>query len=162
MPVLRPQNTQGKPRKGPTPLTSKRGAGVTCHEVGSGRCVRTQLLPQPLEPMSGNPGASGLSSTLVERYPLQCGSLQNLNLSTFLAGNRQKSVCQPKACFLLPPLKIDPKKWPKGIRPLSMDEGGVGIDAAGVLYWDGTVMMRRQFELRWIELTWRSQSPWPP
>jgi hypothetical protein len=45
--------------------------------------------------------ASGLTSTLViERHPLQCGSFQNLNLPTVLAGNRQKRVCQPKACFL--------------------------------------------------------------
>lgn len=50
--------------------------------------------------------------------------------------------------------KIDPKSWPKGIRPLSLDEEGLGIDRNSVLYWDGKpVMIRRQFELRWIELT---------
>jgi hypothetical protein len=50
--------------------------------------------------------------------------------------------------------RIDPKKWPKGIRPLSLDEEGLGIDREGLLYWNGKpVLIRRKFELRWIELT---------
>ena len=54
----------------------------------------------------------------------------------------------------VPIQKIDPKDWPKGIRPISWDEEGLGVDRAGALYWMGKpVMMRRQLELRWIELT---------
>lgn len=53
----------------------------------------------------------------------------------------------------VPLQKTDPKSWPKGIRPISLDEEGLGIDRGGILYWMGKpVMMRRQFELRWIEL----------
>ena len=49
--------------------------------------------------------------------------------------------------------RIDPRTWPKGIRPLSFDEEGLGIDRNSVLYWDGKpVMIRRQLELRWYEL----------
>ena len=49
--------------------------------------------------------------------------------------------------------RVDPRKWPKGIRPLSFDEEGLGIDRNSVLYWDGKpVMIRRQLELRWYEL----------
>jgi hypothetical protein len=38
----------------------------------------------------------------------------------------------------VPPQTIDPSKWPKGIRPISIGEtGGLGIDRDGRLYWNG-------------------------
>jgi hypothetical protein len=36
----------------------------------------------------------------------------------------------------VPPQPSNPKKWPKGIRPLTLDDEGLGIDADGILYLD--------------------------
>jgi hypothetical protein len=53
----------------------------------------------------------------------------------------------------VPLQRIDPRTWPDGIRPLTFDEEGFGVDRNHVLYWNGKpVTMRRQLELRWYEL----------
>jgi hypothetical protein len=53
----------------------------------------------------------------------------------------------------VPLQRIDPRTWPEGIRPLTFDEEGFGIDRNHIIHWNGKpVMMRRQLELRWYEL----------
>lgn len=53
----------------------------------------------------------------------------------------------------IPIQKSNPKEWPTHVRPISIDDEGLGIDREGVLYWNGKpVMIRRQLELRWYEL----------
>ena len=37
---------------------------------------------------------------------------------------------------LAPLRKADPSTWPKGVRPISIDEvDGIGVDSRGDLYW---------------------------
>ncbi|MBY0225114.1 MAG: hypothetical protein K2Q28_04850 [Hyphomicrobium sp.] len=53
----------------------------------------------------------------------------------------------------IPPVTSDPRTWPKHVRPLSLDDWGLGVDAKGSLYWQGKpVVVRRQLELRTYEL----------
>lgn len=40
------------------------------------------------------------ATLVIQRHSRQYGSLQNFNLATVLAGNRQKGVCQARAWFL--------------------------------------------------------------
>jgi hypothetical protein len=48
----------------------------------------------------------------------------------------------------IPPTPIDKAKWPKGVRPLSLDEDALGVDAKGDLYWHGKpVEIRRPLDL---------------
>jgi hypothetical protein len=38
----------------------------------------------------------------------------------------------------IPPIKVDPSRWPKQVRPIVLEETeGLGIDADGRLYWNG-------------------------
>jgi hypothetical protein len=37
----------------------------------------------------------------------------------------------------IPIQQIDRSKWPKGVRSLSLDDEGLGIDRDGRLYWNG-------------------------
>jgi hypothetical protein len=47
-----------------------------------------------------------------------------------------------------PPTPIDKTKWPKGVRPLSLGEDALGVDAKGDLYWRGKpVEVRRPLDL---------------
>jgi hypothetical protein len=52
----------------------------------------------------------------------------------------------------IPLTQIDPTKWPKGVRVISMGEtGGLGIDADGRLYWNGkpVEIIGRRLDLTW-------------
>jgi hypothetical protein len=48
----------------------------------------------------------------------------------------------------IPPTPTEKAKWPKGVRPLSLDEDALGVDAKGDLYWHGKpVEIRRPLDL---------------
>jgi hypothetical protein len=48
----------------------------------------------------------------------------------------------------IPPTPTDKAKWPKGVRPLSLDEDALGVDAKGGLFWHGKpVEIRRPLDL---------------
>jgi hypothetical protein len=50
----------------------------------------------------------------------------------------------------IPPTPIDKSKWPKGVRPLSLDEDALGVDAKANLYWHGKpVETRTRVDLDW-------------
>jgi hypothetical protein len=52
----------------------------------------------------------------------------------------------------VPIKKIEPHEWPAGIRPISLDEEGLGIDKEGTLYWHLKPVAMR-VKLRCFELT---------
>ena len=52
----------------------------------------------------------------------------------------------------VPLRKMDPKDWPKGIRPVTLDEEGLGVDRDGRLYWQ-LKPVAMQVKLRPVELT---------
>jgi hypothetical protein len=52
----------------------------------------------------------------------------------------------------VPQQRIEPKDWPKGVRPISLDEEGLGVDRKGTLYWQLKPVAMR-VKLRWFELT---------
>jgi hypothetical protein len=51
----------------------------------------------------------------------------------------------------VPPRKIAPEDWPVGIRPVTLDEEGLGVDKNGALYWHLKPVAMR-IKLRWFEL----------
>lgn len=55
----------------------------------------------------------------------------------------------------IPLRKTDRSSWPRGIRPISVDEmGSLGIDVDGLIYWNGMpIQVRRKIELRAWELS---------
>jgi len=53
----------------------------------------------------------------------------------------------------IPPRTADPSLWPKGVRPIGVDEmDALGVDAQGMLYWHGKAIAIRRIELGTIEL----------
>lgn len=52
----------------------------------------------------------------------------------------------------VPPRKMRPEDWPKGIRPITLDEEGLGVDNEGRLYWH-LKPVAFEVKLRWYELT---------
>lgn len=52
----------------------------------------------------------------------------------------------------VPVRPTSPKDWPKGIRPVTLDEQGLGVDREGNLYWQ-LKPVAMKVKLRWIELT---------
>jgi hypothetical protein len=54
----------------------------------------------------------------------------------------------------IPLIKTDRASWPKGVRPISIDEmDALGVDRDGLIYWNGhPVQVRRKIELRSKEL----------
>jgi hypothetical protein len=52
----------------------------------------------------------------------------------------------------VPPRILEPDDWPKGIRPITLDERGLGVDRKGTLYWQLKPVAMR-VKLRWFELT---------
>lgn len=51
----------------------------------------------------------------------------------------------------VPVRKIAPEAWPVGIRPVTLDEEGLGVDKDGALYWHLKPVAMR-IKLRWLEL----------
>jgi hypothetical protein len=50
--------------------------------------------------------------------------------------------------------KADKATWPKGVRPIAIDEvDGIGVDAKGDLYWHGKpVETRARVDLNWRQM----------
>ena len=57
---------------------------------------------------------------------------------------------------LAPLRKADPSTWPKGVRPISIDEvDGIGVDSRGDLYWQGKrVETRTRLDLNWRQIVY--------
>jgi hypothetical protein len=55
---------------------------------------------------------------------------------------------------LAPIRKANPSTWPKGVRPISIDEvDGIGVDSRGDLYWHGKrVETRTRLALNWRQI----------
>src|SRR5262245_22571730 len=56
----------------------------------------------------------------------------------------------------VPPRKTDRTAWPKGVRPIGIDEvDGIGVDANGDLYWHGKrVETRTRVKLTPLQMTY--------
>lgn len=52
-----------------------------------------------------------------------------------------------------PLLKIDPSRWPNGVRSIGIGEmDAFGIDRHGILHWDGRpVVVQKEFRLTWVQ-----------
>ena len=57
---------------------------------------------------------------------------------------------------LAPLRKADPSTWPKGVRPISIDEvDGIGVDSRGDLYWQGKrVETHTRLDLNWRQIVY--------
>jgi hypothetical protein len=65
-----------------------------------------------------------------------------------LARQRRELEERQRELEEIPPTPTEKAKWPKGVRPLSLDEDALGVDAKGDLYWHGKPLeIRRPLDL---------------
>jgi hypothetical protein len=65
----------------------------------------------------------------------------------------EKTKCEQEL-EVAPIRKANPASWPKGVRPISIDEvDGIGVDAKGDLYWHGKhVETRARLDLNYRQI----------